>query len=340
MDRHYSPDWRKMKFPPTETLPSQANANSTANDYSADAASATPSEKFFIEVDNPDSFSLDKVSQLHHNYHLHPLMQLDQLEELAKRLVGKHQCRFIEDEVKLGTPFMLSNDPPPGCTIETIFANIEKQGSWLAIYDVQTDLLYKRFLWEVIGSAEKLVKGKEKIWDVRGFIFMSAPPAITPFHIDRENNFWLQTRGRKKLNLWDRADRDVVPGYVAEEFILYRSLERVRLQPAMESYAKKYDCGPGDGVYFPSTTPHATESETHWTRPGDGVAISIGIVFYTDVTKRTAYVHAANHVLRRLGLTPMNPGQSIWVDRLKYSIGRIAITVMKHFRGFKPPPGF
>ena len=290
----------------TEMRSSQAVAISTPNGFSVDATTGMLREKFFIEAKNPDSFSLDQASQLRHNYHLHPLMQLEHLEELAKRLVDKRQCRFIEGEVKLGTPFMLSNDPPPGCTIEDIFANIEEQGSWIAIYDVQTDPLYQRFLWDVIGSAEKLVKGKEKIWDVRGFIFMSAPPAITPFHIDRENNFWLQTRGRKKLNLWDRADREVVPAYVAEEFILFRSLERVRLQPDMESHAKKYDCGPGDGVYFPSTTPHATESETHWTKPGDGVAVSIGIVFYTDATKRTAYVHAANRVLR----------------------------------GFKPPPGF
>lgn len=102
----------------TEMRSSQAAAISTPNGFSVDATNGRLREKFFIEAKNPVTFSLDQASQLRHNYHLHPLMQLEQLEELAKRLVDKRHCRFLEGEVILGTPFMLSNDPPPGCTIE------------------------------------------------------------------------------------------------------------------------------------------------------------------------------------------------------------------------------
>ena len=32
----------------------------------------------------------------------------------------------------------------------------------------------------------------------QGFIFISSPGSVTPFHIDPENNFLLQIRGSKK----------------------------------------------------------------------------------------------------------------------------------------------
>ena len=94
------------------------------------------------------------------------------------------------------------------------------------------------------------------MFEVGGFIFVSAPPSVTPFHIDRENNFWLQLRGRKSLTVWDRQDREVVPSEAVEKFILTGSLDDVKLADAMRSRGRVFDSGPGDGVFFPSTSPH------------------------------------------------------------------------------------
>ena len=173
-----------------------------------------------------------------------------------------------------------------------------------------------------------------------GFIFISAPPSVTPFHIDRENNFWLQLRGRKTINVWDRMDREVVAAADVENFIVSRSLEKVRLKDEFRGRSFEFDTGPGDGVYFPSTTPHMTRTDTRWARPGDGVSISIGINFYTDTTRRHANVHAFNKVLRRLGMTPRSPGTSDWADGLKYPLGRMAVNLKRLLRRYTPPPGF
>ena len=40
-------------------------------------------------------------------------------------------------------------------------------------------------------------------------------------------------------------------------------------------------------------------AEPHWVKPGDGVSVSVGVVFYTDRTRRDANVHAFNHLLRQ-----------------------------------------
>jgi len=305
---------------------------------------ATPqvsSARFRLWVDLPESFSTNKVQSIHHNFQDHPLMQLPELAKLAKALSATKQCRFITPGADQATPFHHDGEDHQGRTIDEIFRRIEEPGSWVALYNVESHPVYKGFLDEVVSHVRPLVEPQEPgMFNVGGFIFISAPPSVTPFHIDRENNFWLQVRGRKVMNVWDPTDRHVVSARDRDEFIVYAALENVRLQDGYRERSHEFNVGPGDGVYFPSTSPHMTRSEPEWTRPGDGVSVSIGVVFYTDVTRRAANVHALNLVLRRLGLNPREPGESVWLDRLKYPIGRALVWFKKTFRGYKPRVGF
>jgi hypothetical protein len=173
----------------------------------------------------------------------------------------------------------------------------------------------------------------------QGFIFISAPPSVTPFHIDRENNFWLQMRGRKVMNVWDPTDRKAVAAADVDDFIVYGSLENVRMKEGDLERAHAFDVGPGDGVYFPSTSPHSTRTEAGWAKPGDGVSVSIGVVFYTAHTRYRAYIHAWNLFLRRLGLDPRAPGLGS-LDPVKHACGRALVGLKKALRGFQPKDGF
>lgn len=205
---------------------------------------------------------------------------------------------------------------------------------------MQTDPDYGHFVRDVLDSAGRMVRDQERVFDVRGFIFISAPPSVTPFHIDREHNFWLQIRGRKTLSVWDHRDRETVAAGDVEEFISSGSLQNVHLTDAARDRAFNLDCGPGDGVYFPGTSPHMTHTDRSWVTPEDGVVVSIGVVFYTNVTRRNAYVHAFNRMLRRLGAHPREAGRSEWIDRLKYPPGRIVVALRRRLRGYAPPSGF
>lgn len=294
---------------------------------------------FHVTVEGGAGFSMRRMARLRHNYHDHPLMQLDRLEQLAQALMPVRQCRFIDPEATEASKFELATVPSNGRALDDVFRRLHEPGSWIALYNVQTDPAYRDFVWEVLRSAGMDEHKGEKAYDVRGFIFISAPPSVTPFHIDRENNFWLQIRGRKTLSVWDPLDRQTVAGPDVESFINYGSLENVRLTDAARGRASAFDCGPGDGVYFPSTSPHMTQTDTSWVTPADGISISIGVVFYTNVTRRLARVHAVNSMLRRLGLDPRPAGESPWLDVLKAPLGTAAIAVRK-WRGYRPPPGF
>jgi hypothetical protein len=294
--------------------------------------------RYEIRPVDPAAFSTHRICELRHNFQDHPLMQLPQLARLAKDLYGRNFCRFIKPGATQASAFDHESQDHFGRDIDQVFARIEEPGSWIALYQVENDPTYRAFLDEVMSTVMPLVDREQPgTYLVNGFIFISAPPSVTPFHIDRENNFWLQVRGRKILNVWDHRDRDVVPARTIEDFLLYGG--GCVLDESLVPRSVQADMGPGDGMYWPSTSPHMTRSDRSWTRPGDGVSISIGVNFYTPHLRRQANIRAWNSAVRRLGLEPREPGASA-LDPAKYALGRGLVWAKRKLRGFEPKPGF
>jgi hypothetical protein len=297
-------------------------------------------QPYRVWFDDSKDFSSRRIERLHHNFDQHPLMQLPQLGELARELMPLRKCRFIRPGTTQASDFWHDPDSPDGRSIEEVIQRIEEPGSWLALYNVEVIPRYQAFLAEAMQSMKPFVeRDQSRIRLLTGFIFISAPPSVTPFHIDRENNFWLQIRGRKVMNVWDHRDRTVVPDSAVEEFIINRSLARVRLRDELTARSRQFNVGAGDGVYFPSTSPHMTNSDTSWVNGDDKVSVSIGINFYTDLTRRHAQVHQFNSVIRKLGVSPRGPGESTLVDAMKAPIGHIVGAARYWRRRQDPPPG-
>jgi hypothetical protein len=296
--------------------------------------------RYELEVDDASTFSSRAIGRLRHNYDKHPLLQLPQLELLAKEILPLAGCRFIRPGTTQSSKFLHDPTSQDGRGIEEIFRRIEEPGSWIALYNIEKVPRYQALLTEVLASVRPFIEREQSyLFLITGFIFISAPPSVTPFHIDRENNFWLQIHGRKVMNVWDPTDRFVVPENVVEDFIINRSLGRVCLKDEFKPRSREFDVGPGDGIYFPSTSPHMTRSDRSWTKPGDGVSVSIGVNFYTHLTRKHAQVHQLNQVLRRFGVLPTPPGISSLVDSLKAPFGRILGAVRYRHRGGESPPG-
>jgi mannose-6-phosphate isomerase-like protein (cupin superfamily) len=299
-----------------------------------------PQRTHRIWTDDAAGFTTRRITKIRHDFHHHPLMRLPALASLAGRLAPTRQCRFIRPGTRISDEFNHTPKIADGRGLDEFFARIEDAGSWVALYNVETDPEYRGFLDEVLAGVRDRIEAEQpNVFNLGGFIFISAPPSVTPFHIDRENNFWLQVAGRKTMTVWDHTDRQVVAAEDVEAFIRTGSLERVRLGPGSRERGHDFDVGPGDGVYFPSTSPHATTSTREWVTPGNGVSISIGVVFYSDTTRRHARVHQANHYLRRLGLTPSDPGTSAWRDAIKAPLGRLLAAANVRLRGGRTPPG-
>lgn len=309
--------------------------------YSANADTAPEADdRFKIWVENEPEFSLENIALLKHNFHKHPLLQLDQLEALAHRLLPLGQCRFITPGATQKSEFIHHPTSPDGRTVSEVFRSIATPGSWVALYNAETDPQYAKLVREALSSVEALItKNQPGIFSPQAFIFISAPPSVTPFHIDRENNFWLQIRGRKIMNVWDRNDRDILPASTVENFIIDKSLDNVTLRDEFLSKKFEWDLEASEGVYFPSTSPHSTRTTEAWVSPENGVSISIGVVFYTETTRKHAYIHSLNRFCRRMKLAPKFPGESKF-DDIKFTLGKVLVGFKKRFRSYTPPTGF
>jgi hypothetical protein len=285
-------------------------------------------------------FSSQRIIPLTHTFHDHPLMDIKQLAALAHEMMPLKSCRFVKPDIREDSAFFHREEHPEGRQIDEVFARIEEPGSWLALYNIEQIPRYRGFLDEVMSAVKPWVEPEQgSIFNVGGFMFISAPPSVTPFHIDRENNFWLQMKGQKIISVWDHTDRSVVAQYDVENFIIHRDLNKVRLNEATRDRAVELDAHAGDGIYFPATSPHMTRTSNEWVKVGNGVSISLGVVFYTPQTRHHARIHQCNRVLRSLGLQPKEPGVSAWRDAIKAPLGHTFGAYKVRFRGYDAPPG-
>ncbi len=281
-----------------------------------------------------------------HDFAGHPAMTMAALRALAHRLCATGQCRAIPPQTTQASAF----DHQPAATdsagIDRVFDAIDQPGAWLALYNVESDPQYAAFLDQVRVAFEPLIAPEQTgVYNVGGFVFISCAPSVTPFHIDRENNFWLQIQGNKTISVWPANDPAIISNEASEKFILNRDLDAVKLRDSIASRRHDFPMSAGNGLYFPSLTPHMTRFDS----PADGVSsvpsISVGVVFYTDQTRQASRILALNRILRRAGFSPRPPKRANALqpaplrDRLKALGGQAAISLMSLLRDYKPPPG-
>lgn len=283
-----------------------------------------------------------RVFTFSHSFTDHPLLELPRLKQLAESLYaqGNGQVKFLGQEVTHSSPFEILTEAPVGTTVGGVFDRIHEPGSWIALYEVATDPDYRALIWEVLSSAESQIERSDPgIYKVDAFIFISSPPSLTPFHIDRENNFLLQIHGSKQFSVWNPSDRAAVSEKAIEDFVAHYNLDAVRFEESMlQSSAFNGKLRAGEGVYMPSTSAHMTR--TGEEALSEGYSVTMGVVFYTRAIQRAAYSYALNAFLRKLRLSPKPPYESQMRDRYKAALGRMLVQSRRLLRGETMPPGF
>lgn len=249
---------------------------------------------------------------LRHNLQNHSLFTLERLEQLALALPVERI------EYNLGDlPLEQNPDATPksGLSVAETIRQIGSCGSWMVLKHVHLDPDYQKLLDDCLNQIEQQVDASQKrFFNRAAFIFISSPDAITPFHIDPENNFLLQINGSKQLNMFSADDRSVVPHEALERFYSRGHRNLVFPERTQNGTAKgkaKYNLGPGDAVHVPQHAPH-------YVRNGTEVSISFSITFQNPSTDRQQGQYWINNQLRKLGLRPSPPQPSGWRTESKY----------------------
>jgi hypothetical protein len=264
-----------------------------------------------IEFDD-SQFHPQRVMAVRHNWMDHPLLQLDKLVALAKRLDEKGAIRSHNAAADFKTSFVDApkTHPTKLSALETI-QRIEEAQAWMALHNIQLDEEYRALVDEILDEVAPRVEKKDKGMHGRaGWIFVTSPNAVTPYHMDHENNFILQCAGTKKVYVWEPLDREVVTERSLELFHTKHSRELVVFRDDLLQRANAYDFAPGIGAYMPSTAPHLVKN-------GPGVSITISVTYYTRAIRETKLLYKGNYRLRQLGLSPHPIGEEGIAGRLR-----------------------
>lgn len=263
----------------------------------------------------PANFDPWKIQTVTHQLIGHPLLQLDSLVALGKRLETRRLVRTHSDNAGAGSSF--ADAPllhPNKKSAEETLAGIAEAKAWMSLLNVQADPIYRRLVDEVLDEVRPLVEERDRGMCYRAaWIFVSSPGAVTPFHIDHEHNIILQIRGTKRLYTWDPFDREVVSERAQELFHDEHSRALVTWNEDFRRRARVFDLVPGLGGYMPSTTPHMVEN-------GDAPSVTVSFTYYTDSTRQRELLYRGHARLRRLGVDPGAVGASPVRDKVATAV--------------------
>ncbi len=204
-------------------------------------------------------------------------------------------------------------DLPP----EEIIRQIETAGAWMVLKRIESHPTYAALLQEALMSAVAAhgyrSLNEAGFLDVRGFLFVSSPKSLTPFHMDSEANFFVQIHGEKYFSIYDNRDGKIANSEQIEASVSkHRNL---KWDEAFEASGVRHHLDPGEGLYAPYQWPH-------WVETGDAYSISVAITWKTKEICHRNDLLIVNAFLRDRGLPQNAPGFSPRADALKVGAWR------------------
>ena len=262
--------------------------------------------------------------EVRHRVHEHPLLTFGAVADLADALPRQSTGRLRgdlplawgeRDQIPRGV------DPEPGEVVKTI----EGTATRLMLWEIEQIPAYREIITSCLDQLEDCVvdtAGRLRRRMVR--MFVSSPGSVTPAHFDVENNLILQVRGTKRLTI----------GRYATDSDERRAIERwwdSRCSQNLETLPPElvsYELEPGMGAYMPSLAPH-------WTLNGDEPSVTLSMFFRTRASERHEAAQAVNARLRRIGLSPRPPGESVSADRAKAAVMQVAHPLASRLHRFR-----
>jgi Cupin-like domain len=250
----------------------------------------------------------ERVTLLSHALCDHPLLTLDALVALAAAL-PESSVEYNPGNLPIGID--PADVPSPRLSISETIRGIEENGSWMVLKRIEQHPDYAALLADVLSEIEPLVRARTGgMLGQEGFVFISSPGAVTPFHFDPEHNILMQIRGSKVMTVFPAGDEVLVSAEAEEQFHLG---EHHRNQPWQDEFAARgtaHPLSPGEALYVPVKAPH-------WVKNGPNVSISLSVTWRSEWSYEEAYARGFNHMLRKKGLTPDAPARYPERNRVK-----------------------
>ncbi|MEM8917884.1 MAG: transcriptional regulator [Pseudomonadota bacterium] len=251
---------------------------------------------------------------LDHHLAEHDLLTLDALAKLGTSLPPA-SVEFNPGDLPVG--IAPEDVPSNGMSIADTILMIENSASWAVLKNIEQVPEYEELLMALLQEIRPLLEARTgKMLKPQGFIFVSSPGAITPYHFDPEHNILLQLRGEKWMTTFPAGDPRYAPDEVHEGYHLggHRNLV---WQDAFAAEGTRHHLTPGKAIFVPVMAPHFVRvgSATH--------SISLSITWRSDWSFAEADARALNGWLRKRGFSPQAPGRYPMQNRTKALAWRV-----------------
>jgi len=190
--------------------------------------------------------------KLSHNLAGHPLMELEALATLAEGL----PTAAIEYN-RGNQPIGVDGKPAAtGIPIGETIRNIDSTGSWAVLKNIEQHDGYAALLAELLDELRPQIEARTgKMMKMQGFIFISSPQAVTPYHFDPEHNILLQLRGSKVMTQFPAGDACYAPDEVHEGYHTGGGRE-LKWRDELAAGGTQWPLSPGEALFVPVMAPH------------------------------------------------------------------------------------
>lgn len=244
--------------------------------------------------------------KLAHQLGDHPLLSLDALATLAEALPDSSiEYNFAD------LPIGIDGKPDPtGIPIGETIRNIEKTGSWAALKNIEQVPAYADLLHDLLSEIRPEIESKTgRMMKLQGFVFVTSPNGVTPYHFDPEHNILLQIRGSKVMTQFPAGDARFAPDEVHETYHTGGGRELTWREDLLAG-GREFPLGPGDALFVPVMAPH-------FVRNGPESSVSLSITWRSEWSFAEADARAFNGLLRRIGFKPQATGRWPATNRVK-----------------------
>lgn len=236
--------------------------------------------------------------KLNHILRDHPLLSIGALARLGEQLPEK-SVEYNRGDLAIGADGKLCGN---GLSIGATIRRIEASRSWAALKNIEQVPDYATLIATLLGELRPLIEARTgAMLKPQGFVFVSSPGAITPYHFDPEHNLLLQLRGDKTLTQFPAGDDRFAPDVVHETYHTGGGRE-LAWHDAFLAHGREFCLAPGEAVYVPVMAPH-------FVRNGMNVSVSLSLTWRSRWSFAEADARAFNGLLRRLALHPRAPGR-------------------------------
>jgi hypothetical protein len=237
--------------------------------------------------------------KLRHSLGDHPLMSLEALAKLGEALPVK-SVEYNKGDLPVGIDPDLV--PANGLSIGETIRRVEECRSWAVLKNIEQMPEYQALLIGLLAELKPQIEEKTgRMMRPQGFVFVSSPDAVTPYHFDPEHNILLQLRGKKVMTQFPAGDPRFAPDETHEGYHTggHRNLV---WRDELTAGGTPWPLSPGEALFVPVMAPHHVKN-------GPEPSISLSITWRSDWSFAEADARAFNGLLRKVGIRPRAPGR-------------------------------